>query len=127
MNVSERAAACKGWRWIDGIRYREPERFAPGHWVRVGPRLTSADRPSPYAVPDLDDPATLGCIEHDLLPAAGYGPDVHLSASSDSKGQARWYVVYRPDPVSFPGQWLSACEDGSSSKAEALVVALEVE
>ena len=76
-------------------------------------------------LPDLDDPATLGCIEHVLLPQAGYGPECHLTAWQGADGAVYWTLVYRPDPISFPGRWLSVSEDGHPSKAEALVFALE--
>jgi hypothetical protein len=72
-----------------------------------------------------DSPAALGVIEHGMLPACGYGSDSHLDCWSGPGGDLRWTIVYRPDPVSFPGRCFSVNEDGHPSKAEALLAALE--
>ena len=55
--LARRAVACKGWRWMPGMRWRtEDDRgrlddFQPEYMGRP-----------PDALPDLTDPATLGCL-----------------------------------------------------------------
>lgn len=89
LNLARRAVACKGWRWMPGMlathRHCSPIRVlvrddgegGEVHVVRPGPdgneiqciyecgvmgSFPAADG-SPYPVlPDLDDPATLGCL-----------------------------------------------------------------
>ena len=88
-DMERRALACKRWRWMPGMRdthgcrvvdvahgelrlhdwstYADP-RHGQDYWGTV--EVTTI---SESDVPDLDDPATLGCIEHGLLPAAWPG------------------------------------------------------
>jgi hypothetical protein len=55
--IARRAAACKGWRWEPGMRWRtEDDR---GRLDDYQPEYMG--RP-PDALPDLTDPATLGCL-----------------------------------------------------------------
>jgi len=90
--LARRAVACKGWRWMLGCRVAHIEYgdittdgrgtylgggMQPGdmcvHWDDHAPRGLSSNwsspqnfRPAPhvfdYCVPDLTDPATLGCL-----------------------------------------------------------------
>jgi len=90
--LAKRAVACKGWRWMLGCRVAHIEYgdittdgrgtylgggMQPGdmcvHWDDHAPRGLSSNwsspqnfRPAPhvfdYCVPDLTDPATLGCL-----------------------------------------------------------------
>ena len=69
MNLARRAVACPRWLWMPGMR-------ALPHGVGGGPeRLHALDEHSPHCdetpasiaeagwfLPDLDDPATLGCL-----------------------------------------------------------------
>lgn len=64
-------------------------------------------------IPDLDDPATLGCIEHGLLPEA-WGPGCRISA--------RWHGGLGSVRVYVEGKAVFSIE--SVPKAEALVAAL---
>lgn len=69
MNVklAKRAVACKGWRWMPGML---PVSDDPQDWVpRVGElyaeshnSLGSNDAKRFGYLPDLDDPATRGCL-----------------------------------------------------------------
>jgi hypothetical protein len=123
--LASRAVADPNWRWMPGMRYWLTT-WDRADMMRVTERadqIEALGRPGSAARPDLDDPATLGCIEHGLLPACGYGSDAHLDCWTDADGVERWTVVYRPDPVS--SRCLSVDETGHASKAEALVVALE--
>jgi hypothetical protein len=54
--LARRAVACKGWRWMPGmLSHFEHD----GRRVRVGMPDAWA---STTALPDLTDPATLGCL-----------------------------------------------------------------
>jgi hypothetical protein len=60
INLAKRAVACKGWRFIGGMRVLDP----------IGPqpqRISDDDEGEAswrddYWLPDLTDPATLGCL-----------------------------------------------------------------
>ena len=118
-----RAIACKGFRYVPGMRYLFELATGVWSWARVidgeyGGGLWDG------CVVDLDDPATLGCIEHGLLPEM-YGDDCNLASWVAADGSTRWTLEYTPDPCSFPHQRLSVSDDGHERKAEALVFALE--
>ncbi len=49
--LAKRAVACKGWRHIDGMC-----------WVCGDIEIRPAVQPVDGWLPDLDDPATLGCL-----------------------------------------------------------------
>ncbi len=124
-----RAVACVGWRWMPGMLNtygrRISENLCELVWDESEGRWEETDGIGSDCLPDLDDFATLGCIEHGLLPSLGFN-DAIIDASSNARdGEVRYYIVYRPDPVSFPTKWLSAVEDGSPTKADALIAALE--
>ena len=55
-DLSKRAVACKGWRWMPGMRLRQG-----GWFARVGDGWEWDDSKGPI-LPDLTDPATLGCL-----------------------------------------------------------------
>lgn len=72
--LGNRAVVCKSWRWMPGMRLLSPDRY---EWVVAfeGPdeqpdSLTLAPgyydtyvfKPDDAHVPDLRDPATLGCL-----------------------------------------------------------------
>lgn len=71
IDLARRAVACKGWRWMPGMRlecgdiliWSDEDRWHCGNnetWTRWRhDRIGQADRGS---LPDLSDPATLGCL-----------------------------------------------------------------
>ncbi len=72
IELSRRAVACKGWRWMQGMTSvwgdddGQPMRWlcrssSYGH-VMCGPCADGHPRHNLDALPDLTDPATLGCI-----------------------------------------------------------------
>lgn len=90
--LGKRAVACSGWRWMPGMRC------------------------SPF-VPDLRDPATLGCLLA-LVREAWGDPTIHLTCvDSLEAGQYDWIVR------SVADKWSSDLL--IDSEAEALVAALE--
>ena len=139
--LSRRAVACKGWRWMPGMRTmgnmrvsHDPDRWPDrpcalreGGWIDTAP-----PRPLGDDLPDLTDPATLGCLLA-LVRAAWRCPTVYVRQSTTrrvSDGVIAWEVcdlyldaeacrslgVPREGSV---GSW------GHASEAEALVSALE--
>jgi hypothetical protein len=118
--LAKRAVACKGWRWMPGMLGFDPDgindpvrvAFPPGKAYRM-PTLSAWGRPS-YIVhcelPDLTDPATLGCL---------------LALVREAWNDAKVHVLY------VDGLYRWECADrhnvhGSGmTEAEALVDALE--
>jgi len=117
LDLARRAVACRGWRWLPGMHSSngwrvlrvEPE----GVWfVRDDHLLVERVPPTEIEdIPDLADPATLGAVEHGLLPEGwalamepGHGWGVIA-------GGVEWVV--RPNGAN------------PMSKAAALVAALE--
>jgi hypothetical protein len=71
IELAKRAVACKGWRWMPGMRTVDAMRVIhdPDRWpdrpcaIREGGWVdTSPPRPLGDDLPDLTDPATLGCL-----------------------------------------------------------------
>lgn len=52
--LGRRAVACKGWRWLPGAHWILPGTILNGRYRGI---LLDSD-----VVPDLTDPATLGCL-----------------------------------------------------------------
>ena len=127
--LSRRAVACKGWRWLPGMRVlgrnygyaRVLDVWADGLRYAIRPTdggvVDVALVRSASALPDLDNPATLGCIEHELLPNA-WGPDAIIICTT--RGNRCNVRVISDDGDSL---YSPTCE--SRSRAEALVAALE--
>ena len=128
--LARRAIACRHWRWMPGMLIQTvggpTDRIAGidstyihawaesqqaenprGMWIRY--RL---DRMDKHGVPDLTDPATLGCLLALVREAWGC-PTAYFTHMS---GQ---WLVMRRDPLSLP-----LCEP-QDTEAEALVSALE--
>lgn len=108
-----RAVACKGWQWHDGIRY-----FDSVHGKTF--RLTAFDENSFFnfplsveQIPDLTDPATLGCL---LAMVRDAYKDAQMYAACIGTEDNEWEVFDYCD-VSIAGT--------HRGEAMALVAALE--
>lgn len=116
---ARRAVACKGWRWMPGMRTTEAMRVVhdetafPGRpcAIREGGWVdTSPPRPLGAAIPDLTDPATLGCL---------------LALVREAWGDSQMYVAGRGLWDVFTRHDVEIVQD-RYTEAEALVAALEV-
>lgn len=142
-DLTRRAVACARWKWVSGMADTHGCRFVSfdkgATWVWVGPegvevssfsRRTYSARARRVAtahaqgvrLPDLSDPATLGCLralvaevwrEHGLL--------VWTEADNDDDdGVVRWSLGWVR--LRATGAWLDI---RGASEAEVLVTALE--
>jgi hypothetical protein len=100
--LSRRAVACKGWRWKPGMLAY----FHDGRYTRVSMPDAWA---STTALPDLTDPATLGCLLA-LVREAWEPHGTFVSTHRYDGGE--WSIRTLPLPV-------------FATEAEALVAALE--
>ena len=98
--LARRAAACKSWRWL------------PGMLTDVGERVTDAEASYLGTLPDLEDPATLGCLL--VLVREAWDDQTIAARFSDEHGH--WAV---------DGNRFSGCALCCDTEAAALVAALE--
>lgn len=104
VELGRRAVACKGWRWMSGMRWCMDDDHG---------RIDEG-RPT-HAIPDLTDPATLGCMLA-LIRELLEEPTGYMSwYEGDSENSAGWSYV-SPDHSTY---------DAVPTEAEALIVALE--
>ena len=124
--LARRAAACKSWRWLPGMRLRSIRAYLRVVGLnRDGSLRLSWDDPGrpvegdTYtvehiggALPDLEDPATLGC----LLVLVREAWDDQTIAARFSGEHGHWAV---------DGNRFSGCALCCDTEAAALVAALE--
>lgn len=111
--LARRATACPKWEWDNGMYFLNPD-----YGCRLRERSGfSWDALSPESLPDLTDPATLGCLTARVREVWG-NPRLHVV--TDNEGS---FV----DPANGP-YWrihtANHCFTGET-EAEALVAALE--
>ena len=62
MELGRRVVACKGWRWMPRMVDTDGNTYLGGdRWVLDG-RVVEVLHPRHDAIPDLSDPATVGCL-----------------------------------------------------------------
>lgn len=121
-DLARRAVACKAWRWMPGMRDCWGARvldIGPSGLVDVtGPRLHGLVLASMLEAPDLEDPATLGCLLALVREAWGIDVDSPLRLLVSDYGSGCCIEVGAwGEPLRF--------ELDAVSLAEALVAALE--
>jgi hypothetical protein len=140
--LARRAVACKGWRWHpgmlaiclnDGTAYRligtdEQPRLSDGTLLPNAAEWTVPGSLAVRYVPDLFDPATLGCLLALVREACG-DPSLYVRLSDttrQSDGVRAWEVLGWLDPSrSQDGRGGSWRGWGYASDGEALIAALE--
>lgn len=108
LDLARRAVACRGWRWTPGMRW-VVARAAP--LEDYGGRIHDGIRRAPDGpgLPDLSDPATLGCVLA-LVRAAWGDPHAYLAPGDG-------WCVGRGARDGIYGE--------GATEAEALIAALE--
>ena len=123
--LARRAVARKGFRWLDGMRVLRPDgslpmrRVGENAYVHEGSvsdfKMESATGTMRDDLPDLDDPATLGCLLA-LVREAWKDPEIYCAKA--------WMAGWAAYSVSYNDQNLTN-DDTFDSEPEALVSALE--
>lgn len=122
--LSHRAVACKGWRWMPGMRWLVGPLHAPYRYVTADctpPEGNDVVFTAPF-LPDLTDAATLGCFLALVREAWGCAvitsPDYDYDDEEARQGETviGWRAV---ETVS----WVTVGE--GDTEAHALVAALE--
>lgn len=126
--LARRAVACPRWRWMPGMRTLAGSRVTvvedEGAYILVLPTGWGQQiLPDDPGLPDLTDPATLGCILALVRKAHGPATVVRL-VGVNGRGVQEWAISGRGPAVD--GWHLAAPALGYwESEAEALVAALE--
>jgi len=150
-DLAKRAIACKGWRWMPGMRGHDRGKTfvvisaaRDSYTVRFDLPVKQPRRRRPLdlwrfersggppALPDLTDPATLGCFlalvaqahgvsldDAQVVRTTGHGVSLDDAQVVRTTGRVWSVWVFRPDG----SPWRVATHE--PSRDEALVVALE--
>ena len=130
--LARRAVACKGWRWLPGMLV-EGKRVVSASYTTLpyayvsymgGPIfLLELDR----TLPDLQDPATLGCLL--ALVRDAWGDQRAYLCDYGGYDSVEWGVVSHEwdakRQAEGPKAWFSCLLGDAGTEAGALVAALE--
>ena len=117
IDLARRAVAAPKWKWMPGMRsvaYRQAPLEPVVH--RIG-ELKST--PYPGSLPDLTDPATLGCLLALVREALGHPRLVAIYCEPAHPGQSEGWAVQAAD------NRMPVAGEDYATEAEALVAALE--
>jgi len=111
--LARRAVACKGWRWMPGMLTEFGDRYTPegGAWCSETWRSWPTRYPRRSIKPDLEDPATRGCVLA-LVRAAWGDPYAYTYRLNNGKWRVWGAATHLPAAQ-------------GTTEAEALVAALE--
>ena len=141
IKLARRAVACKGWRWMPGMRTLDAMRVIhdPDRWpdrpcaIREGTWIdTALPRPLKDDLPDLCDPATLGCLL--ALVREAWGQPEMCCCCSIAPGWGVYLALVREawgqdEAFCYREQWcVETPQKGyvyGATEADALVAALE--
>jgi len=116
--LARRAVACKGWRWLRGMLRHDDYRYLGGgvwaRWSDTAAVVTALHMPD--QLPDLTDPATLGCLLA-LVREAWGNPTATTAVTRMGDGSRGWVVDCWS--TQSPLGWFGVTE------AHSLVAALE--
>jgi len=132
LELARRAYECKHWRWMPGARDLSSE-FGPRRILAVladgtqvlsahetigaFPEQTTVRSVAAFTLPDLDDPATVGCLLALVREAWGLRR-AHLQWQSFGDHAGSWALVDSDGDLTSPRVY-------GHNEAEALVAALE--
>lgn len=134
-DLGRRAVACKHWRWMPGMLVggRVIDGACPHQWANGNPWRQERNNIIilPDELPDLSDPATLGCLLHLVREAWGSdewsrsvvpvfnGIDAWTVGCLDMQGRKAPRLLFLVNKINCTPVGIG------SSEAEALVIALE--
>lgn len=129
--LADRAVACKAWRWLpgsvdeDGYRVTGTYTDIEGGFLQLvrfeSPEPVKGCSPAQMNIPDLSDPATLGCLR--ALVREAWGDPLMMAHFVSLRAKEVWGIRTRAIQTAMGYPKLLA--DGCSTEAEALVRALE--
>lgn len=112
-DLARRLVACPRFRWVEGMRIASPPELAS---LRVAPGSVV----SPHALPDLDDPATVGCVLA-LVREAHQKPGIYVRRRHGLGDHRAWACFDDGEPLmSTQGDTFTG-----PTEAAALVAAME--
>jgi hypothetical protein len=124
--LARRAVACKGWRWLSGMR-AVGRRNLPAAWFRAEESTPALTGEWSGALPDLTDPATLGCLL--VLVRQAWGDPRAYLCDYGGYDSVEWGVVSHEwdakRQAEGPKAWFSCLLGDADTEAGALVAALE--
>lgn len=121
IDLARRAAACRRWRWMPGMgvrRWSDSDGLSAITRVNVRAERTTFWMSEGW-LPDLSDPATLGCMLDIVREIHGRSTVIRL-VGTDGQGGEEWAICDRA-----PGGMAAPSIYGFASELEALVTALE--
>ena len=136
LELGRRAVACKAWRWRPGMlaEYPNAEVMRVGYKDHEGTDISSKTldglhdpgAPRDWPIPDLSDPATIGCLL--ALVREAYRAPTLVAVRLRGSGFSTWRLVV-DNAMTWPNHPTEEYPDSGStagaSEVEALVAALE--
>ena len=121
VDLARRAVAYPRWRWLRGAVDIHGS-VCRTNLLPAEPLLSPSGKPEEYALPDLNSPATLGCLLA-LVREAWSAPRALVRLSADG---VRFHIfdVDRAGGIN-EGNWRGWLSEDYPSEAAALIAALE--